>query len=251
MCVGSRISIIVLVELKYRATLSARARDDARGDASSYDEIWKTFVADELKSRRYWASSAWGKAAMAGAEKRSKRQAAASVGVSLKRHARSSPWFLVSATAGRRLWSTKTVARAFQKAWRSYGGDYRRLCDVVRVFIAFESVDKLWACTCLLRRSADVSSSRGPLGVASIRNMIHTPANSSATGTCSSVRFKRREATGPGPTRHRDAAPLAGLRGDQACNSECRVVDREFLVRSLICVHAKRQIISQFASWRR
>ena len=42
--------------------------------------------------------------------------------------------------------STKTVARAFQKAWRSYAGDYRRLCDVVRVSIAFETIDELTAC---------------------------------------------------------------------------------------------------------
>ena len=40
----------------------------------------------------------------------------------------------------------RRVARAFQKAWRSYGGDYRRLCDVVRVSIAFETIDELTAC---------------------------------------------------------------------------------------------------------
>ena len=38
----------MLVEIKYRATLK-RAHEMARGDASSYDEIWKTFVADEIK----------------------------------------------------------------------------------------------------------------------------------------------------------------------------------------------------------
>ena len=52
----------------------------------------------------------------------------------------------ISGEAGVAYGSTKTVARAFQKAWRSYGGDYRRLCDVVRVSIAFETIDELTAC---------------------------------------------------------------------------------------------------------
>jgi hypothetical protein len=144
------VACIVLVELKYRATLK-HAHEMTRGDASSYDEIWKTFVADESKIKALLGLVEAYKAAMAGAEKRNKRQAAASVGdlfeeayalqslVIAKAEA-------ISGDAGVAYGSTKTVARAFQKAWRSYGGNYRRLCDVVRVSIAFESVDELTAC---------------------------------------------------------------------------------------------------------
>jgi len=143
-------SCILLVELKYRATLR-RAHEMARGDASSYDEIWKTFVADETKLRALSGLVDAYKAAMAGAEKRSKRQAAASVGDLFEEAYALQPIVVAKAEAigsdaGVAYGSTKTVARAFQKAWRSYGGDYRRLCDVVRVSIAFETIDELTAC---------------------------------------------------------------------------------------------------------
>ena len=143
-------SCILLVEIKYRATLR-RAHEMARGDASSYDEIWKTFVADESKIKALLGLVDAYKAAMAGAEKRSKRQAAASVGDLFEEAHVLQPLVVakaeaISGEAGVAYGSTKTVARAFQKAWRSYGGDYRRLCDVVRVSIAFESVDELTAC---------------------------------------------------------------------------------------------------------
>jgi len=144
------ISIIVLVELKFRATLR-RAHEMTHADASSYDEIWKTFVADESKLKALSGLVDAYKAAMAGAEKRNKRQAAASVGDLFEQAYALQPLVIakaeaISGDAGVAYGSTKTVARAFQKAWRSYGGDYRRLCDVVRVSIAFESVDELTAC---------------------------------------------------------------------------------------------------------
>ena len=144
-------SCILLVEIKYRATIK-RAHEMARADASSYDEIWKTFVADESKIKALSGLVDAYKAAMAGAEKRSKRQAAASVGDLFDEAYALQPLVLAKAEAiggdaGVVVYgSTKTVARAFQKAWRSYGGDYRRLCDVVRVSIAFETIDELTAC---------------------------------------------------------------------------------------------------------
>ena len=143
-------SCILLVEIKYRATLK-RAHEMARGDASSYDEIWKTFVADETKLRALSGLVDAYKAAMAGAEKRSKRQAAASVGDLFEVAYALQPLVLakaeaISGDAGVVYGNTKTVARAFQKAWRSYGGDYKRLCDVVRVSIAYETIDELTAC---------------------------------------------------------------------------------------------------------
>ena len=144
------ISIIVLVELKFRATLR-RAHEMTHADASSYDEIWKTSVADESKIKALLGLADAYKAAMAGAEKRSKRQVAASVGDLFEEAYLLQPIVLakadaISGDAGVVYGSTKTVARAFQKAWRSYGGDYRRLCDVVRVSIAFETIDELTAC---------------------------------------------------------------------------------------------------------
>jgi len=148
---GGAVACIVLVELKYRGTLR-HAHEMARADASSYDEIWKTFVADETKLRALSGLVDAYKAAMAGAEKRSKRQAAASVGALFEDAYVLQPLVVAKAEAiggdaGAVVYgSTKTVARAFQKAWRSYGGDYRRLCDVVRVSIAFETIDELTAC---------------------------------------------------------------------------------------------------------
>ena len=144
------ISIIVLVELKFRATLR-RAHEMTHADASSYDEIWKTSVADESKIKALLGLADAYKAAMAGAEKRSKRQVAASVGDLFEEAYLLQPIVLakadaISGDAGVVYGSTKTVARAFQKAWRSYAGDYRRLCDVVRVSIAFETIDELTAC---------------------------------------------------------------------------------------------------------
>jgi hypothetical protein len=144
------VACVVLVELKYRSTLR-RAHEMARGDASSYDEIWKTFVADESKIKALSGLVDAYKAAMAGAEKRSKRQAAASVGLLFEEAHALQPLVVAKAEAiggdaGVAYGSTKTVARAFQKAWRSYGGDYRRLCDVVRVSIAYETIDELTAC---------------------------------------------------------------------------------------------------------
>ena len=140
----------MLAELKYRGTLR-HAHEMARADASSYDEIWKTFVADETKLRALSGLVDAYKAAMAGAEKRSKRQVAASVGDLFEEAYLLQPIVLakadaISGDAGVVYGSTKTVARAFQKAWRSYAGDYRRLCDVVRVSIAFETIDELTAC---------------------------------------------------------------------------------------------------------
>ena len=76
---GLGVKDVVLAELKYRGTLR-HAHEMARADASSYDEIWKTFVADESKIKALLGLVDAYKAAMAGAEKRSKRQAAASVG---------------------------------------------------------------------------------------------------------------------------------------------------------------------------
>ena len=144
------LACIVLVELKYRATLK-HADEMTRADASSYDEVWKTFVADESKIKALLGLVDAYKAAMAGAEKRSKRQAAASVGDLFEEAYALQPIVVakaeaISGDAGVAFGSTKTVARAFQKAWRSYGGDYRRLCDVVRVSIAFETIDELTAC---------------------------------------------------------------------------------------------------------
>jgi len=144
------VACIVLAELKYRATMR-HAHEMSRGDASSYDEIWKTFVADESKIKALLGLVDAYKAAMAGAEKRSKRQAAASVGDLFEEARALQPLVIakaeaISGDAGVAYGSTKTVARAFQKAWRSYGGDYRRLCDVVRVSIAFETIDELTAC---------------------------------------------------------------------------------------------------------
>jgi len=144
------VAFIVLVELKYRGTLR-HAHEMARADASSYDEIWKTFVADETKLRALSGLVDAYKAAMAGAENRSKRQAAASVGVLFEEAHALQPLVVAKAEAisgdtGAAYGSTKTVARAFQKAWRSYAGDYQRLCDVVRVSIAFETIDELTAC---------------------------------------------------------------------------------------------------------
>ena len=66
----------------------------------------------------------------------------------------------ISGEAGVAYGSTKTVARAFQKAWRSYGGDYRRLCDVVRVSIAFETI----VTACLERIVADDELELVPAG---------------------------------------------------------------------------------------
>jgi len=145
-----QVSICLLFELKYRATLR-RAHEMTRADASSYDEVWKTFVADESKLKALSGLADAYKAAMAGAEKRSKRQAAPSVGDLFEGAYALQPLVVAKAEAisgevGVAYGSTKTVTRAFQKAWRSYGGDYRRLCDVVRVSIAFESVDELTAC---------------------------------------------------------------------------------------------------------
>ena len=145
-----QVSICLLFELKYRATLR-RAHEMTRADASSYDEVWKTFVADESKLKALSGLADAYKAAMAGTEKRSKRQAAPSVGALFDEAYALQPLVVakaeaISGDAGVAYGSTKTVARAFQKAWRSYGGNYRRLCDVVRVSIAFESVDELTAC---------------------------------------------------------------------------------------------------------
>ena len=145
-----QVSICLLFELKYRATLR-RAHEMTRADAKSYDEVWKTFVADETKLRALSGLVDAYKAAMAGAEKRSKRQAAASVGALFEDAYALQSLVLakaeaISGDAGVVYGNTKTVARAFQKAWRSYGGDYRRLCDVVRVSIAFETIDELTAC---------------------------------------------------------------------------------------------------------
>ena len=122
------ISIIVLVELKYRATLKD-ADEMSRGDASSYDEVWKTFVVDESKIKALLGLADAYKAAMAGAEKRSKRQTAPSVGALFEAAYALQPLVVAKAEAiggdaGVAYGSTKTVARAFQKAWRSYGGDY-------------------------------------------------------------------------------------------------------------------------------
>ena len=147
---GLGVKDVVLAELKYRGTLR-HAHEMARADASSYDEIWKTFVADESKLRALSGLVDAYKAAMAGAENRSKRQAAASVGLLFEGAYALQPLVVakaeaISGDAGVAYGSTKTVARAFQKAWRSYGGDYRRLCDVVRVSIAFETIDELTAC---------------------------------------------------------------------------------------------------------
>ena len=144
------ISIIVLAELKYRATMR-HAHEMSRTDAKSYDEVWKTFVADETKLKALSGLADTYKAAMAGAEKRSKRQAAASVGALFEDAYALQPLVVAKAEAiggdtGAAYGSTKTVTRAFQKAWRSYAGDYRRLCDVVRVSIAFETIDELTAC---------------------------------------------------------------------------------------------------------
>ena len=102
-------------------------------------------------SERSRASSTRHKAAMAGAEKRSKRQAPPSVGDLYEQAYALQSLVLAKAEAiggdaGVVYGNTKTVARAFQKAWRSYAGDYRRLCDVVRVSIAFETIDELTAC---------------------------------------------------------------------------------------------------------
>ena len=144
------VACIVLVELKYRATLK-HAHEMSRDDARSYDEVWKTFVADETKVKALSGLVDAYKAAMAGAEKRNKRQAAASVGDLFEQAYALQPLVIakaeaISGDAGVAYGSTKTVARAFQKAWRSYGGDYRRLCDVVRVSIAFETIEELTAC---------------------------------------------------------------------------------------------------------
>jgi hypothetical protein len=144
----------------------------ARGDASSYDEIWKTFVADESKLKALSGLVDAYKAAMAGAEKRNKRQAAASVGDLFEQAYALQPLVVakaeaISGDAGVAYGSTKTVARAFQKAWRSYGGDYRRLCDVVRVSIAFETIDELTAC--LERIVADDELELIPQGLAKCR----------------------------------------------------------------------------------
>lgn len=35
------------------------------------------------------------------------------------------------------------MPRAFQKAWRSYAGDHRKLCDVVRASLVFDDVDEI------------------------------------------------------------------------------------------------------------
>ena len=145
------ISIIVLAELKYRATMR-HAHEMSRTDAKSYDEVWKTFVADETKLKALSGLADTYKAAMAGAEKRSKRQAVPSVGDLFEDAFALRSLVLAKAEAiggdaGAVVYgSTKTVARAFQKAWRSYAGDYRRLCDVVRVSIAYETIDELTAC---------------------------------------------------------------------------------------------------------
>jgi tetratricopeptide (TPR) repeat protein len=135
---------------KFHAT-QRHAHELARADASSYDEVWKTFVADETKLRAFSGLVDAYKAAMAGAEKRSKRQAAPSVSALFEKAYALQPLVIAKAEAiggdtGVVYGSTKTVARAFQKAWRSYGGDYRRLCDVVRVSIAFETMEELTAC---------------------------------------------------------------------------------------------------------
>ena len=148
---GNIVKGIVLTELKYRATLR-RAHEMTRADAKSYDEVWKTFVADETKLKALSGLADAYKAAMAGAEKRSKRQAVPSVGDLFEDAFALQSLVLAKAEAiggdaGAVVYgSTKTVARAFQKAWRSYAGDYRRLCDVVRVSIAFETIDELTAC---------------------------------------------------------------------------------------------------------
>ena len=112
------VACVVLVELKYRATLK-HAHEMTRGDASSYDEIWKTFVADESKIKALLGLVDAYKAAMAGAEKRSKRQAAASVGALFDEAYVLQPLVVakaeaISGEAGVVYGSTKTVARAFQ-----------------------------------------------------------------------------------------------------------------------------------------
>ena len=213
-------SCILLVELKYRATLK-HADEMSRADASSYDEIWKTFVADESKIKARGPGRAY-KAAMAGAEKRSKRQAAASVGALFEEAYALQPLVVakaeaISGEAGVAYGSTKTVARAFQKAWRSYGGDYRRLCDVVRVSIAFETIDELTAC--LERIVADDELELIPQGLEKCRfDPEYDPYAGQFVGYRDlqlGATFKSAETreTGPRPTRHRDAAPPAGLRG--------------------------------------
>ena len=169
--VGAFTSPIALIELKYRATLK-RAHEMTRADASSYDEIWKTFVADESKLKALSGLVDAYKAAMADAERRSKRQAAASVGALFEEAHALQPLVVAKAEAiggdaGVAYGSTKTVARAFQKAWRSYGGDYRRLCDVVRVSIAFETIEELMAC--LERIAADDELELIPQGLEKCR----------------------------------------------------------------------------------
>ena len=108
-------SCILLVEIKYRATLK-HADEMSRADASSYDEIWKTFVADESKIGRYWAWSTRTKlpwpARRSGASARRRR---ASV-VSLNRHTRSSPWSLAKAEA---ISGDAGVAMVQPRRWRA------------------------------------------------------------------------------------------------------------------------------------
>ena len=187
------LTIMLVVEYKYRETLK-RARALAGDDARLYDDIWAT-----LRTQHQIDGAVGGlveayRAAMAIDEKRPKRQPAATVGKLFDEAGAIYP--LISAKLSTLLGAevkgnVKTVGRAFQKAWRSYGGDHRRLCDVSRASATCYTIEELTAC--LNKIAADPEIALLPQGMGKCRSRA---ARTSRTGS-------RRT---PRPTPQPDAA---------------------------------------------
>ena len=164
-------TLSVLSEAKYREVLR-RADDLARNDARRYDEVWAALAAPRPPVAKVVEDGGTGPtparalgwtprplaaqvadleasyaAAMAPAERRQKRQRAASVGALFREAVDVFPLVFAKLEAlkggGELGGGVKGVPRAFQKAWRSYAGDHRKLCDVMRASLVFDDVDEI------------------------------------------------------------------------------------------------------------
>ncbi|KAH8072798.1 hypothetical protein JL721_3446 [Aureococcus anophagefferens] len=125
-------TLSVLSEAKYREVLR-RADDLARSDARRYDDVWAALAAPRPPVAKVVEDGGTGPtpARALGRTPRPLAEQVADLEASRSRAAASS----AAASGG--------VPRAFQKAWRSYAGDHRKLCDVVRASLVFDDVDEI------------------------------------------------------------------------------------------------------------
>ena len=164
---GSACAVFVFIVTSYlllkRAQALRLAAITTAGDAVTYNEVWNKLLETPGYFEAFMQCQARWDDIMRTATVCEKAQDAKNIEVLFEQADLLNPILQHKASAwgaqsnGKHHSSpVKAEERALQKVYRSYGGNWKRLCDLVRTAIVFETPTELAACMNLIARDTDV-----------------------------------------------------------------------------------------------